>query len=99
MPAGSVKAAIGFEARVEQGDYNSSAIQNLQLTRSAARPSLGGGYEADIGDMAFWRAEGSMQMWDDASASGSEAGGTGGSNKIEAELGSITGTLSVGMKF
>ena len=47
MPAGAVKAALGFEARVEQGDYNASAIQNLGLTRSAPRPSLGGGYEVD----------------------------------------------------
>ena len=47
LPAGTVKAALGFEARVEQGQYNSSAIQNLGLTRSAPRPSLGGGYEVD----------------------------------------------------
>ena len=47
LPAGTVKAALGFEARVEQGQYNSSAIQDLGLTRSAARPSLGGGYEVD----------------------------------------------------
>ena len=47
LPAGSVKAALGFEARVEQGQYNSSAIQNLGLTRSAPRPSLGGSYEVD----------------------------------------------------
>ena len=47
LPGGTVKAAMGFEARVEQGDYNSSAIQNLALTRSVARPSLGGGYEVD----------------------------------------------------
>ena len=47
LPGGTVKAAMGFEARVEQGDYNSSAIQNLELTRTAARPSLGGGYEVD----------------------------------------------------
>ena len=46
-PAGTVKAAIGFEGRVEQGYYNSSAIQDLALTRSAARPGLGGGYEVD----------------------------------------------------
>ena len=47
LPAGTVKAALGFEARVEQGQYNSSAIQNLGLTRSAPRPSLGGNYEVD----------------------------------------------------
>ena len=47
LPTGTVKAALGFEARVEQGQYNASAIQNLAITRSAARPSLGGGYEVD----------------------------------------------------
>ena len=47
LPGGTVKAAVGFEGRVEQGFYNSSAIQDLALTRSAARPGLGGGYEID----------------------------------------------------
>ena len=64
--------------------------------------TIGAGYEASLGDMAFWRAEGSMQMWQDISISGSESnnGTTDTSkNKITAELGSITGTLSVGMKF
>ena len=63
---------------------------------------IGGGYEGSLGDMAFWRAEGTMQMWEDISASGSEAnqGTTETSkNKISAELGSVIGTLSVGMKF
>jgi len=64
---------------------------------------IGGGYEGSLGDMAFWRAEGTYQMWDDLSASGSEAGRVAASalqnNKITAEVGSITGTLSVGMKF
>jgi len=64
---------------------------------------IGGGYEGSLGDMAFWRAEGTYQMWDDLSASGSEAGRVAASalqnNKITAEVGSVTGTLSVGMKF
>ena len=64
---------------------------------------IGGGYEAELGDMAFWRAEGTYQMWEDLSASGSEGGRVAASalqkNKISAEVGSITGTLSVGMKF
>ena len=47
LPGGTVKAAVGYEGRVEQGFYNSSAIQDLALTRSAARPGLGGGYEID----------------------------------------------------
>ena len=64
---------------------------------------IGGGYEGELGDMAFWRAEGTYQMWEDLSASGSEGGRVASSglqkNKITAEVGSITGTLSVGMKF
>jgi len=64
--------------------------------------TIGAGYEASIGDMAFWRAEGSMQMWQDIDISGSESnnGTTDTSkNKITAELGSVNGSLSVGMKF
>ena len=42
-------------------------------------------------------------MWEDISASGSEGGRAAASalqkNKISAELGSVTGSLSVGMKF
>ena len=62
---------------------------------------IAGGYEGSLGDMAFWRAEGSYQMWEDISASGSEANASDDStkNKIEAEIGSVTGSLSIGMKF
>ena len=91
VKAGYIQATLNTTENLATG----SKYANVELTGK----TLGGGYEADIGDMAFWRAEGSMQMWDDTSASGSEAGGTGGANKIEAELGSVTGTLSVGMKF
>jgi len=41
-------------------------------------------------------------MWDDIAANGSEANAASGdntTNRITAELGSVTGTLSVGMKF
>ena len=72
-----------------------SKYENIDLTGT----QIGGGYEGSLGDMAFWRAEGTMQMWEDISASGSEAGADGTKNKITAELGSVTGTLSVGMKF
>ena len=73
-----------------------SKYENIDLTGT----QIGGGYEGSLGDMAFWRAEGALQMWDDISANGSQAGGTTGStNRIEAELGSVTGALSVGMKF
>ena len=62
---------------------------------------IGGGYEGSLGDMAFWRAEGAYQMWEDLSAGGSESNTTTDTtkNNISAELGSITGALSVGMKF
>ncbi|MDC0854648.1 hypothetical protein OAP47_00275 [Candidatus Pelagibacter sp.] len=63
---------------------------------------VGAGYEGSLGDMAFWRAEGSYQMWDDLSANGSESNAATGDdtkNKITAELGSVMGTFSVGMKF
>jgi len=73
-----------------------SKYENVDLTGT----QVGGGYEGSLGDMAFWRAEGTYQMWEDVSAFGSESGGTAGSkNKITAELGSVTGSLSVGMKF
>ena len=73
-----------------------SKYENIDLTGTY----VGAGYEGSLGDMAFWRAEGTFQMWEDISTSGSESGGTTGSkNKITAELGSITGALSVGMKF
>ena len=62
--------------------------------------SVGGGYEGSLGDMAFWRAEGTYQMWDDIAANGSESDGDDNTtNRIEAELGSVTGSLSLGMKF
>ena len=62
---------------------------------------VGAGYEGSLGDMAFWRAEGTYQQWEDLAASGSEANASDDStkNKISAELGSVTGTLSIGMKF
>ena len=61
--------------------------------------TVGAGIERDLGDMLFWRAEGAYQMWDDIEAGGSEAGGSGNTNKITAELGALTGTLSIGAKF
>ena len=61
---------------------------------------LAGGYQADLGDSMFWRAEGQYQMWEDISVNGSEAGASSGAtNKISAELGAVSGVLSVGMKF
>ena len=73
-----------------------SKYENVELTGTL----VGGGYEGSLGDMAFWRAEGTMQMWEDVRISGSEAGAsTGEKNRIAAEMGSVTGSLSVGMKF
>ena len=72
-----------------------SKYENIDLTGT----HVGGGYEADLGDMAFWRAEGQFSMWEDISAGGSEADGDGSKNNISAEIGSVTGSLSIGMKF
>ena len=92
VKAGYMQATMVTNESLSSG----SKYEDVDLTGT----SIGGGYEGSLGDMAFWRAEGSLQMWDDISASGSEAGaGTPSNNKIEAELGSITGALSVGMKF
>ena len=92
VKAGYIQATLVTEESLATG----SKYENIDMTGM----QIGGGYEGSLGDMAFWRAEGTYQMWEDMSANGSEAGGTAGSrNKIEAELGSVTGSLSVGMKF
>jgi hypothetical protein len=92
VKAGYIQATLVTEESLATG----SKYEDVDLTGT----QIGGGYEGSLGDMAFWRAEGTYQMWDDISANGSEAGGTAGSkNKVSAELGSITGSLSVGMKF
>ena len=92
VKAGYVQATLITSENLATG----SKYEDIDLTGT----QVGGGFEASIGDMAFWRAEGTIQQWEDISASGSESGGTAGSkNKITAELGSVTGTLSVGMKF
>ena len=90
--AGYMQATMVTEESLATG----SKYEDVDMTGT----SLGGGFEGSLGDMAFWRAEGSYQMWEDLSASGSEAGASSAAkNKIEAELGSITGSLSIGMKF
>ena len=91
VKAGYMQATLTTNEQLASG----SEYENVDLTGT----HVGGGYEGSLGDMAFWRAEGSYQMWEDISASGSEAGRTGTKNKVTAELGSITGSLSVGMKF
>ena len=93
VKAGYIQATLITEESLATG----SKYENVDLTGL----QVGAGYEGSLGDMAFWRAEGTYQMWEDISASGSEANASddGTKNKIEAELGSVTGTLSVGMKF
>ena len=94
VKAGWIQATLITSENLATG----SKYEDVDLTGT----TIGGGYEGSLGDMAFWRAEGSMQMWEDISASGSESnnGTTETSkNKISAELGSVTGTLSVAMKF
>ena len=93
--AGYIQATLITAENLATG----SKYEDIDLTGM----QIGGGYEGELGDMAFWRAEGTYQMWEDLSASGSEGGRVASSglqkNKITAEVGSITGTLSVGMKF
>jgi len=91
VKAGYMQATLNTTENLATG----SKYANVDLTGT----QVGGGYEGELGDMAFWRAEGTMQMWEDVRADGSEAGGSGDKNSITAELGSVTGTLSVGMKF
>ena len=92
--AGYIQATLITAENLTTG----SKYEDIDMTGT----QMGGGYEGSLGDMAFWRAEGTIQDWEDISASGSESNnGTTDTtkNKIEAELGSVTGTLSVGMKF
>jgi hypothetical protein len=94
VKAGYIQATLVTEETLATG----SKYEDIDLTGT----QIGGGYEGSLGDMAFWRAEGTYQMWEDISTSGSESNnGTTDTtkNKIEAELGSVTGSLSIGMKF
>ena len=94
VKAGYIQATFITSENLATG----SKYEDVDLTGM----QVGAGYEGALGDMAFWRAEGSYQIWDDISSTGSESnnGTTDSSkNKISAELGSVTGTLSVGVKF
>jgi hypothetical protein len=94
VKAGYIQATLVTAENLATG----SKYEDVDMTGM----QIGAGYEGSLGDMAFWRAEGSYQMWDDLSANGSESNAVTGDttkNKIVAELGSVTGTLSVGMKF
>ena len=94
VKAGYIQATMITSENLATG----SKYENIDLTGT----QVGAGYEGSIGDMAFWRAEGTYQMWDDISANGSESNATTTDttkNKIEAELGSVSGSLSIGMRF
>ena len=92
VKAGYIQATMVTEESLATG----SKYEDIDMTGT----EIAGGYEGAIGDMAFWRAEGSYQMWEDMSAGGSESDGDDTTkNKIQAEIGSVTGTLSIGMKF
>jgi hypothetical protein len=92
VKAGYIQATMVTEESLATG----SKYADIDMTGT----QIGGGYEGSLGDMAFWRAEGSYQMWEDIRADGSEADGDDSTkNKIAAELGSVTGSLSIGMKF
>ena len=100
---------VGDSAYVKAGYMQATLITSESLATGSKYEDIdmtglqvGAGYEGSLGDMAFWRAEGSYQMWDDLSSSGSESNETTNDttkNKITAEVGSVTGTLSIGMKF
>ena len=94
IKAGYIQATMVTEESLATG----SKYEDIDMTGT----QIGGGYEGSLGDMAFWRAEGSYQMWEDVSAGGSESDGDTGDttkNNISAEMGSVTGSLSIGMKF
>ena len=98
---------VGDGAYVKAG-YNQAMLNTLETLSTGSKYenvelygySVGGGYEGELSDTVFWRAEGSYQMWDDIAANGSESDGDDSTtNRITAELGSVTGSLSIGMKF
>jgi len=92
VKAGYIQATMVTEESLATG----SKYEDIDMTGT----QIGAGYEGSLGDMAFWRAEGSFQMWEDMSAGGSESDGDDTTkNKIEAEIGSVMGSLSIGMKF
>ena len=92
VKAGYIQATFITSENLATG----SKYEDIEMTGT----QVGGGYEGSLGDMAFWRAEGSLQMWSDLSASGSEGRAADSlKNKITAEVGSIVGSLQVGMKF
>ena len=93
VKVGYIEAVLNTTETLSTG----SAYENVDISGI----TVGGGYEGSLGDMVFWRAEGAYQSWDDINATGSQADedDTATKNKIVAEMGSITGSLSIGVKF
>jgi hypothetical protein len=100
---------VGDTGAYVKAGYNQATLNTTETLSTGSKYedidlygyTVGGGYEGTLSDMVFWRAEGTYQAWDDIAANGSEANATGDSttNRITAELGSVTGTFSIGMKF
>jgi hypothetical protein len=55
LKAGYIQATMVTEESLATG----SKYEDVDLTGT----QIGAGYEGSLGDMAFWRAEGSFQMW------------------------------------
>ena len=99
---------VGDTGAYVKAGYNQAVLNTLETLSTGSKYenvdlygyTVGGGYEGTLSDMVFWRAEGTYQAWDDIAANGSQSDGDDSTtNRITAELGSVTGTLSVGMKF
>ena len=56
VKAGYIQATLIFENLATGSKY-----ENIDLSGTEA----GAGYEGSLGDMAFWRAEGTYQTWED----------------------------------
>ncbi|MDA9606711.1 hypothetical protein N9S28_03080 [Candidatus Pelagibacter sp.] len=63
--------------------------------------SVGMYYDGDIGDMAFYRVEGSYTEYDDIKVTSTEEGvaSSGSFNTITGELGGVAAKLSLGLRF
>jgi hypothetical protein len=92
VKAGFTQATLKTEENLATG----STYKDVDLDGT----SVGMYYDGDIGDMAFYRVEGSYTEYDDIKVTGTEEGGTTGSfNTITAELGGIAAKLSLGLRF
>jgi hypothetical protein len=99
---------VGDTGAYVKAGYNQAVLNTLETLSTGSKYenvdlygyTVGGGYEGTLSDMVFWRAEGTYQAWDDIAANGSQSDGDDNTtNRITAEMGSVTGTFSIGMKF